>query len=65
MYLHRFTSIGMRVEDHLVYSASLAEHFYSNLNICKSRVVIEFHSPEPTNMGKLGSTVAELRKLQQ
>ena len=52
----------MAVSNHAEYSAKFAQHFHHNLNIDKERVVVEFYSPSADNLGKDGTTIAEIRK---
>ena len=58
----RLTSIEMPVTDHVGYSSKLAELCNKDLGVDTERVIVEFHSPEPTNVGWSGSTIAEMRK---
>ena len=58
----RFTSLEMPVSEHVGYSSKLAELCNKDLGVDTERVIVEFHSPEPTNLGRSGSTIAEIRK---
>ena len=59
----RFTSLEMPVSQHKDYSAAFAQLFTEELAIPSERVWVEFHSPTPAHLGKAGTTIEELRKL--
>ena len=54
----------MSISDHAHYSAKFAELINRDLGVATERVVVYFSSPEPTHIGKNGSTIAEIRKNQ-
>ena len=60
----RFTSLEMPPSDHAHYSAKFAELINRDLGVATERVLVQFSSPEPTHIGKNGSTIAEIRKNQ-